>query len=178
MKPEWENFIRAQKGDSDAWRASLERHQPRLTALALFITGSAATANDVVQETFVRALEAKIKRTTGTVMGYLATIAYRLALKEAKRVRRNVRLNELVLVDYSHNPLESILANERDRLVVQAVRALNPDQRDVLVLRFYGGHSYEEIADILQIPLGTVKSRIFHAVKNCREILRQKGALK
>lgn len=178
MTPEWESFIRAQKGDNNACGALLEQHQPRLTALALFVTGSVEAANDVVQETFVRALDAKIKQTTGTVIGFLATIAYRLALKEAKQAKKNVPIDGFVLEDHRQNPLESVLANERDRLVIQVVGALNPDQRDVLVLRFYGGHSYEEIAEILRVPLGTVKSRVFYAVKTCREILRRKGALK
>ena len=178
MNREWECFIQAQKGDDKAWSVLLEQHQQQLTALALFITGSAASANDVVQDTFMRAFKAKINRTTGTVSGFLATIAYRLAIKEAKRVRTNIRIDGLELEDRRQNPLESVLADERDRLVVQTIGALKTDQRDVLILRFYGDHSYEEIADILGVPLGTVKSRVFYAVRNCREILKRKGALK
>jgi RNA polymerase sigma-70 factor, ECF subfamily len=161
-----------------AWRVLVGQHQTRLIALALLITGSATAADDVVQETFVRALGAKIKRTTGTVQGFLGTIAYRLALKEAKRVRRNAKLDGLDLPDQGQNALDGILSDERDCLVAEAIGTLDAEHRDVLILRFYGGFSYEEIAGILQAPLGTVKSRIFYAVKSCREILRQKGVLK
>ena len=142
------------------------------------ITGSAAAADDVVQETFVRALDARLKNTKGTVQGFLGTIAYRLALKESKRARRNTRLEGLDTIDPSHNPLDNVLIDERDRQVAHAIGTLDVDHRDVLVLRFYGSHSYEEIAGLLEVPLGTVKSRIFYAVKSCREVLREKGVLK
>ena len=178
MNAEWESFLRAQRGDETAWRVLIGQHQTRLTALALFITGSAAAADDVVQETFVRALRAKIKSVTGTVQGFLGIIAYRLALKEARRVQRNVELDGLDLADAGQTPLDNLLNDERERLVAEAIAALDEGQRDVLILRLYSGHSYEEIARILQIPLGTVKSRVFYAVKSCRESLRQKGVLK
>jgi RNA polymerase sigma-70 factor (ECF subfamily) len=101
-----------------------------------------------------------------------------LAIKEAKRVRRNARLEGQDLPDLGQNVLDSILNDERDRLVVRAIETLDAEHRDVLVLRFYGGHSYEEIARIVKAPLGTVKSRIFYAVKSCGETLRQKGVLR
>ena len=59
----------------------------------------------------------------------------------------------------------------------EAIRGLDDKYREVLVLRFYADHSYEEIADLLRIPLGTVKSRMFNAVKTCRMILKDKGIL-
>ncbi|UCF77866.1 MAG: RNA polymerase sigma factor [Candidatus Eiseniibacteriota bacterium] len=175
---EWECFFKARRGDEVAWRVLVGQHQTRLAALALFVTGSPAAAEDVVQETFVRALRARIRHTKGTVQGFLGTIAYRLALKEAKRARRCVELEGLEPSDGSQDALERVLENERDRLVAEAIGALDARQRDVLTLRFYGGYSYEEIAKILDIPLGTVKSRVFHAVKSCRNTLRERGVLK
>lgn len=178
MNPEWELFFRARQGNEKAWRELVEKYQTRLAALALLITGSAAATDDIVQETFLRAFEAGIKNTAGTVSGYLGTIAYRLALKEVKRLRRDVELEGRYLTDDSGNPLESILTRERDRLVVEAVGTLDDAHRETLVLRCYGGHSYDEVAKIMRIPVGTVKSRIFNAVATCRKLLRQKGVLK
>jgi len=175
---EWECFFRAQHGDETAWRVLTGQHQTRLAALALFITGSGAAADDIVQETFVRALRAKIKHTKGTVQGFLSTIAYRLALKEAKRTSRHIKIGDIDLPHQGESALDKVLEDERDRLVAEAIRNLDAKHRDVLILRFYCGYSYEETAEILEIPLGTVKSRIFHAVKSCREILRQKGVFK
>ncbi len=177
MNSEWECFLRAQAGDESAWRVLIGQYQPRLTALALLITGSAPAADDVVQETFVRALEARIKQFTGSVQGFLATIAYRLAVKEARRVRRNVELETTEIADTANGPLDDALNNERDRLVAGVIGELDAEHRDVLVLRLYGGYSYNEISETLQIPLGTVKSRIFHSVRNCRDRLKQKGVI-
>jgi RNA polymerase sigma-70 factor (ECF subfamily) len=174
---DWECLIRAQRREEIACRELIGQYQSRLMALALVITGSPAAAADVVQETFIRALDAKLKNTTGTVQGFLGTIAYRLALKESKQAKRNVELNDLDSLDQKPNPLDDVLIDERDRLVAQAIRTLDVGHRDALILRFYGGHSFEEIAGLLKIPLGTAKSRIFYAVKSCREILREKGVL-
>lgn len=187
---EWECFGRAQRGDEMAWRVLMARHQTRLAALALFVTGSSAAADEVVQETFVRALRARIKNTSGSVRGFLGTIAYRLAVKEAARLRRNVRLDDvdarkglnatdgLDVRRQGENALDRLLTDERHRLVAEAITSLDPEHRDVLILRLYGGDSYEEIAETLGVPLGTVKSRVFYAVKSCRDALKRKGALR
>jgi RNA polymerase sigma-70 factor (ECF subfamily) len=173
-----------------AWRVLMARHQTRLAALALFVTGSSAAADEVVQETFVRALRARIKNTSGSVRGFLGTIAYRLAVKEAARLRRNVRLDDvdarkglnatdgLDVRRQGENALDRLLTDERHRLVAEAITSLDPEHRDVLILRLYGGDSYEEIAETLGVPLGTVKSRVFYAVKSCRDALKRKGALR
>ena len=113
VNAEWECFIRAKKGDESAWRELVEQHQTRLGALALLITGSPSATDDVVQETFVRAFDARIKNTSGTVSGFLGTIAYRLALKEAKRVRKNVDFEGMNLLDPDDSPLENVL-NSKD----------------------------------------------------------------
>jgi RNA polymerase sigma-70 factor (ECF subfamily) len=178
LNSDWDCLLRAQKGEKDSCCELIERHQSRLMALALLITGCSVAADDVVQETFVRALNARLRDTSGTVQGFLGTIAYRLALKESSRAGRNVNLELLDPTDRTPGPLENVLINERDRLVARTIGALDDDHRDVLVLRFYGGHSYEEIAGVLKVPIGTVKSRLFYAVKSCREKLREKGVLK
>lgn len=177
MNVEWEHFLKARSGDESAWRVLLAQHQTRLTALAIFITGSAAAADDVVQETFVRALGARLKDCSGTVRGFLGTIAYRLAIKESQRGRREIALDNTELTDSTRSPLDGVLKDERDRIVTEAIATLDDDHRDVLVLRFYGDYSYDEIASTLNVPVGTVKSRMFYAVKACRDYLRLKGVL-
>lgn len=148
-----------------------------MVALGLLMTGSRAAAEDIAQETFSRALTAKIRETSGSVHGYLGTIAYRLALKEIDRASRHVSEPNSELVAPQAGPLEEILVNERDRAVTRAIRALPANHRDVLILRFYAGRTYEEIAAQLDVPLGTVKSRIFYAVKACRNSLHESGVL-
>ena len=175
---EWQRFLQAQNGDQNSWRALVEIYRPRLTTLALLITGSVATAEDIVQETFVRAANSDLKHTNGTVSGYLGTITYRLAVKEARRNNRSTELDQTEPADHNgRTPLDHILRNEQERQVAAAIRNLDQQHREVLVLRFYSEHSYTEIAALLDIPLGTVKSRMFNAVKSCRELLRTKGIL-
>ncbi len=149
---QWQRFLRAQKGDQDIWRELVHTYRPRLNTLALLITGSPAAADDIVQETFIRAATSELKHFTGTVSGYLGTIAYRLAVKEAERGRRNTNPGDIESVDSSaRTPLDNILRNEQERQVARAIRNLSRQHRDVLILRFYGDHSYEEIADLLKI---------------------------
>jgi len=171
----WTVFERARQGDAAAWRELTAQYQARLTALALFVTRSPAAADDVVQETFARALRTRTTHRSGSVPGFLGTIAYRLAVKEAQRGRRYSDIAALDLPDERAGQLEEMLSAERDRQVAAAIGRLDQVHRHVLALRFYGGHSYEEIAELLQVPLGTVKSRIFYAVQACRKMLSGEG---
>ena len=177
VEADWNRFLRARAGDEQAWCDVVGRYRSRLTALALMITGSPVSAEDIVQETFLRSLNAIVENTRGTVHGYLGTIAYRLAVKEARRNRRDTAILPHDRIDQHPDPMEAVLLRERDRTVARAIHALPSDHRDILLLRFYGGHSYDQIADLLDIPIGTVKSRIFNAVKTCRVILKEKGVI-
>ena len=177
MDSGWECFIRARRGDKSAWRDLVDCHRPRLMSLALLITGSAADAEDIVQETFTRAIIAGARHYKSTLEKYLGTIAFRLSLKEKKRSNRQASLENFELADSAHNSLDSVILSERDRQIAAAIRTLDKKHRDVLVLRFYGNCSYEEIAELLEISSGTVKSRVFYAVKTCRKILKEKGIL-
>jgi RNA polymerase sigma-70 factor (ECF subfamily) len=174
---DWECFKRARDGDAPAGREVMDFCQGRILTLALLLTGSTAAADDIVQETIIRAFDGNIRHTDGTAEGYLVTIAYRLSLKETGRLKRNKDIEAIELPDPAGNPIEGLLNDERDRSIARAIWTLTDEHRDVLVLRFYGGHSYEEIAQILTIPVGTVKSRIFNAVKSVREQLRMKGII-
>jgi RNA polymerase sigma-70 factor (ECF subfamily) len=177
MIADWELLERARRGDETSWRELFQRHHRSLVKIAFLITGSMEAAKDLAQETFVRLLRSKIGHTRGSFKGYLSTIAYRLALKEKRRRLRNGGIDGLEIADGNPSPLEATLRDERQRLVAQAMGTLSDDHRDILILRFYGDHSYDEIAQITNVPMGTVKSRMYYAVKACREKLSEKGVL-
>lgn len=145
--------------------------------MVLLMTGSRAATEDILQETFLRAMSAEIGHDSGSVRGFLGTIAYRLAVKESRRSNRHTGLDSIDLSDDTDSPLSALLKSEREQYLVDTIRLLSVEQRRVLILHFYGEFSYEEISQLMDVPLGTVKSRIFYAVKKCREILREKGIL-
>ncbi len=178
MISDWDCVVKARRGDELAWGTLYQRHAAELLRSTLFIAGSRDAAEDIVQESFIRLLNRRIRHKRGNFRAYLHTIAYRLALKEKQRQQRHQpRTNPHIIRDGAPSPLETYLASERDKAIATNIQTLPPHQRDVLVLRFYGGHSYREIAHMTRAPLGTVKSRMFHAVKNCGRILREKGVI-
>jgi RNA polymerase sigma-70 factor (ECF subfamily) len=177
MTDDWQCLDLARSGDGPAWKSLFERHYPSLVRAAFFITGSLECARDVAQEAFVCLLSANVRQRDSSFKSFLGTIAYRLALKERMRLHRLRKLESLSIADDSPSTLEMAVRDETDRLIVRAIQTLAVEYREVLSLRFFGEHSYEEIARIMEIPIGTVKSRIFYAIKACREKLKVEGVL-
>lgn len=175
MTDDWQCLERALGGDEGAWRDLFDRHYTSLVKLTSSITGSIDAGHDLAQESFVRILHVRIRHHTGTFKSFLSTIAYRLALKEKSRRNFHLQSDSASLADSSPSPLEFAIRGETDRIIISVIHSLPAHHREVLTLRFIAGHSYEEIAGITGIPIGTVKSRMFHAVKSCRELLKERG---
>jgi RNA polymerase sigma factor (sigma-70 family) len=171
---DWECLELAHRGDEGAWRALFVRHERRLARMAALITGSPDAAQDIAQETFVRVLRRKIPRRDGSFGAYLTTVAFRLALRERARRARHRGFDEGAFPARAESPLEAAVRSGREEMVAGVLAGLPPDQREVIALRFYGDHSYAEIAAITGVPEGTVKSRIFYALKHCRSQFRLK----
>ena len=177
MIGDWQCLDLARRGDETAWRALFHRHYGPLVRMTACMTGSLDTAQDVAQESFVRLLRVRISHRTGSFKSYVSTIAYHLALKERKRRASSRNLDSMDIVDGSPSPLEKAIQDETDRIIFRVIQMLADGQREILALRYFGGHSYEEIARMANLPIGTVKSRIFYAIKICREKLRDEGVV-
>ena len=175
MLSDWDYFDRARDGDEIAWKILYNKYYKLLLKITLLITGSIDTAKDLVQETFIKMINVRLKHRDGSFKSYIATTAYRLALKDKEYSKRNNGLDNVEIPDETSSPLEAIIKTESDKIVVGLINSLPDNQRDILILRLYGEQSYEEIARLLKLPLGTVKSRIFYAVKLCRKKLIEKG---
>jgi RNA polymerase sigma-70 factor (ECF subfamily) len=175
MNEDWERLELARAGDETAWRVLFQRHYGPLVKMTSCITGLVDPARDIVQECFVRLLHCRIKHRDGSLRSFLSTMAYRLALKEKGRRNTNRSIDKMDLIDDAPSPLEEAIRKENDRRIVRVIQSLPDHHREIVALRFFGGHSYEEIAAITGIPVGTVKSRIFHAVKSCKEKLQERG---
>jgi RNA polymerase sigma-70 factor, ECF subfamily len=174
----------ARHGDSDAFTALVERYQDDLYTMALRLLGTPADAADVVQETFLRAYMNLPKLHATSVRGWL----FRVAVNASRDVqRRAVRrpagpLDDrdgkvLELPSHELGPEAAAEKRERAEAIRDALARLPVDYRVAVVLRDVNDLTYEEIAEALRIPLGTVKSRISRARLQLAAALRGSAVL-
>jgi RNA polymerase sigma-70 factor (ECF subfamily) len=160
-------------GDPDDAAAFVRRFQSRVYGLALTIVRDPDVADDVAQETFVRAWRhaATYDARRGRVPAWLLTIARNLAIdrvrmRGATPTDPDVIASELDIATQASMPDVA----ERDRMR-RAMAALPDDQRRALVLAVYAGRTAQEISELTEVPLGTVKTRIRAAMLKLRETL-------
>lgn len=158
---------RARRGDRDAFTLLVERHQDALYTMALRVVGRPADAADVVQETFLRAYVNLPKLRGLTVRAWLFRVAVNAAHDVQRRLARRPSDpledgagNLIDFPDTSPGPEERSLSRERVVAVRDALAELPEEFRAAVVLRDINDLSYEEVAAVLRVPLGTVKSRI------------------
>ena len=164
---------RARNGDLDAFSTLTAGRTNRLYAAARLILRDAFLAEDVVQEALVRAWQdLRGLRDPDRFDAWLHRILIRTCYRAAARHRRRTRL-ELDIADddvpYVTPDAQQTVAT-RDRLE-RGFQQLTPEQRVVIVLHHYLGYSLAEAADILGIPLGTMQSRLFRALRAMRAAL-------
>jgi RNA polymerase sigma-70 factor (ECF subfamily) len=168
-------LFRAQQGDRGAFSDLVRIHYPGVIRVVYHLCGNTQVAEDAAQEAFLRAwLHLSNYRPGGSLRSWLYRIAVNAALDMLRRETRlsPVDLDELPLADQSPLPETAYIEQERVVLVRQAVAALPTASRAVLVLREYSGLSYQEIASALEIPIGTVMSRLNYARGQLREKLQ------
>jgi RNA polymerase sigma-70 factor (ECF subfamily) len=158
---------RCREGDEAAWRDLVARHTRRVFGIAYRFVGRADEAEDLTQEVFVKVYQSldRFRPAEGAFATWLGTLARNHAIDEYRRRRQEKtrRVDEAVmesLPSTAESPLHSLERLDRVRLVRRGLKALPRDLREPLVLCDLQGLAYDEIAGILNIPLGTVKSRI------------------
>lgn len=155
----------ARSGDRQAFEALVARHQASVLRIASKYLGDVAAARDACQGAF---LEIYRDRAAYRPQGKFPHFLRRVVLNQCHQVARRARRTDALPVEIPANPTqpdESILAEERRRLVEAELGSLSDKLRAVVVLRYAGDHSLEEVAAILELPLGTVKSRLFAAMQ-------------
>jgi RNA polymerase sigma-70 factor, ECF subfamily len=178
------------EGSERAYEELLIRFQQPVYALALRLLDDQSEASDVVQEVFL-----KVFRNVGSFRGQstLKTWIYRITVNEAHNARRwffrhrraEVELDKNpdesrnwkeIIPDRSRSPFDAAFDNEQHIMIEAALKRINPIFREAVALRDISDLAYEEIAEILGVSLGTVKSRILRG----REALREElvGSLK
>lgn len=178
MSDETQLIDRALRGDRGAFNQLVETNQDRLYASMVQITGSPDEAEEVVQEAFIRAfLKLDTFQRNSQFFTWLYRIAFNSALTRRRRKRAKISLdlwreNHGLEVAYQGAPVdEPMLQGERVAMVRKALASLSEDHRVILVLREMDEYSYEDIAEILEITIGTVRSRLSRARAQLRLVL-------
>ncbi|MBT9154285.1 MAG: ECF RNA polymerase sigma factor SigW [Firmicutes bacterium] len=178
---------RSLAGDTDAFRQIVERYQSKVYNLALRMTGNPEDALDISQESFIRVFRSlKTFKGDSSFSTWLYRIANNIVLDELRKRRRRplVVMSTDAFVSseegehalefsgpQSLQPEEQVMRAERRREIAQALQAISPEHRLILLLRDVEGLSYEEIAGVQNINVGTVKSRLNRARLALREHL-------
>ena len=169
----------AKNGDRNAFGELVRRHYRGVVTVVYRMCGDAGLAEDAAQEAFIRAW---VKLPSYQPEGKLCNWLYRIAINAALdtlRSKPEERLEEKeaqMTDDEKANPEAALIEREKSALLQQAVKSLPEAARAVLVLREYGGLSYQEIASVLEVPVGTVMSRLNYARNRLREILKDRLA--
>ena len=175
---------RARRGDREAFTQLIMQYQVPLYNMALRMVGRPDDAADIAQEAFLRAWEKIRTLRDAPFKSWLFQIAANLCYDHFRRGRRygvmpdedqtsNQASNVVGLGIATSDPQERAEANERTRLVRDCIQALEHDMRIAIILRDVNGMAYDEIAAVLRVPLGTVKSRIARARAQVQERLQQ-----
>ena len=168
-----ELMMLARGGIEGAFDTLIRRHQQLVLRLAFRYVRNAAWAADVAQNTFVEVYRALPRyRAQGRFKSYL----YQVLLNQCRRSRRSIRTESRVLDVLMRVPVHApaeVLAREQRREVEAALDTLSVKLRKVVLLRFGADLSYKEIAELLAIPVGTVKRRMFVAIAKLRDELEQ-----
>jgi RNA polymerase sigma factor (sigma-70 family) len=159
-----------------SWEDLVRDHSARVYRLALRLTGNAPDAEDLTQDVFVRVFRSLHRFQPGTLEGWLHRITTNLFLDQARR-RQRMRFDGLAdetgqrLPGGEPAPAEQLADAGLDHDVAAALAALPPGFRACVVLCDVEGLTYEEVAEILDLKLGTVRSRIHRGRAQLREAL-------
>lgn len=165
---------RAKRGDQTAFKEIYERYKGRILNFFYRMCMNEHLAEELLQELFVRIwmtlprFNPKYKFYT-----YLYRSAHNLWVNEFRR-KKEILMAEFEASAHHEQPLDIIIKSEEIDRLKKALSSLPDGEREALILCEYNGLSYDEIAEVLEIPLGTVKSRIFRAIERLRDKLKGK----
>ncbi len=180
---------RSQRGDRGAFETLVRRYEARLYAFFFRLTGGrgAAATDDLFQETFLRAFKNRVafdpQRRFAPWLYGIAAIVWKDYLRREARAKGWPALSEEAAETQARafhhrtNLVEELEKRDVQEIVREEIGRLPPDPRMVLILRQYQGLSYQEIGKALNLPLGTVKSRLHSALATLKERLSRRGLL-
>jgi RNA polymerase sigma-70 factor (ECF subfamily) len=177
----------AQKGKVDAFNELVLAYQSQVYNLAYRIMGDPASAADATQDAFISAYQSLSRFRGGSFKSYLLRIVSNRCYDELRRRKRRPATSfedaeidndaNPMLIDGGEGPEEQAERQEVAHVLQAGIETLPPDQRVTLVLSDVQGMNYQEIAEVMEVSLGTVKSRLARARGKLRDYLRDNGEL-
>lgn len=168
---------RCQQGDQQAMGALIRQHQNYVYRLCYLIMRNEQDAEDMTQETFIRASRALPRFEIRDGVSFEAWL-YRIAVNRCRSRMRRKWYQALPwpvsaprVVSQEPQPDRLAVQSEQRAEIMAAINSLNEKHRLVVILRYYAGFSNEEIADALKIPSGTVRSRLHTARQRLKKLL-------
>lgn len=183
-RPDTDLIARAASGDERAMGELYDRYGRVLYAVALRIVGQRADAEEVVLDSFAQAWReaTRFDAARGSVAGWITTIARSRALDLVRARSRRERITATAAAEgpesspamggWRVDPSSGVDVDERRRQVRLALETLSPPQRRAIELAYFEGLSQSEIAERLDEPLGTIKTRVRLGMQKLRECLR------
>ena len=174
---------RCRQGDELAWEVLVRQHQARIYGLASHYVGNGEEARDVTQDIFVRIYKNLDDCTeAGHFVPWTIRIARNACIDHLRRRKARPPAQDVAVEDVlglaggGPNPEESYFADSRKRLVHLALQSLSELSREIVLLKDIQGLTFEEIATMLDVPVGTVKSRSNRArIELARKVLALSG---
>ncbi|MBN1666757.1 MAG: sigma-70 family RNA polymerase sigma factor [Anaerolineales bacterium] len=166
----------AQQGDRHAFSELVRQEYARVIRVVYRLCGDPQLAEDAAQEAFIRSWQHLPRFKPGPDAGrsfrnWVLRIANNVALDMLRRERPNLELETQPLASKNPGPERQFVQAEQANRVQQAILAISPASRAALILREVEQMSYQEIAETLEIPLGTVMSRLSYARQQLRRAL-------
>ncbi len=164
-------------GDQQAFARLYDATSRNVFGIVLRVLRDHAQAEEITQEVYVEAwrLAKRFDSTQGSVSAWLNTMAHRRAVDRVRsaerRTQREHRHFELQADVVAADPSDQVVANDEGRRVRNALAQLSEGQRTAVELAYFQGKTQREVAEHLQVPLGTVKTRIRDAMQRLRQQL-------
>jgi len=163
-------------GRTEAFGELVLKYQDRLFNTIFHVVGHVEDARDIVQEALVQAfLKLESFRSESTFYTWLCRIAFNMAITQRRKQRKTCStwFDNPAKASAEASPAANLEREERCRQVRSAIAQLPEEYRSVLVLREMDGCCYKTIAEVLDLPIGTVRSRLHRARLQLREILKE-----
>lgn len=179
--------VAAREGSQEAFRELVERYERPIFGLIVRIVRRAETAEDLAQEAFLKAYRALGRfDPERKFSSWLFKIAHNTALDSLRREGREPLSLDAPIGDQeeppeppvdpgAENPFDRAAGRDLGRALEAAIREIRPEYREILLLRFVEELSYEEIAEVLEAPMGTVKIHIYRARRDLARAMRELG---